>query len=1043
MYDLFFRRPRLTVLFIGLLLVAGLSALNSLPRQEDPELSERFGSVTTFLPAADAARVEALVTERIESVLQDVEEIKHVSSRSQTGFSVVSIDLEDSITDTDPVWSLIRNKITDAELPPDASVPEVEIFTTAAFTYLVGFTWDLDSEPQLDLLYRLARELEQKLISLPGTNKVEIYGDPQEEVLVTVSAETLASRNITTTEIANAIRRADAKVSAGRLQGETTDLVLQVTGELDSINRVRNVPVRRTEDDQILRVGDLARVTKQLREPLETIALIDGRPGIIIAAKMEANRRVDRWVEDAERLLNGYRETLPQGVSARTIFDQSTHTEERLDSLVENLLVGAGLVVVVLFIMMGWRSALLVSSALPLTLLMVMFGLNILGVPLHQISLTGLIIALGLLIDNAIVSIDDYGKARRRGLDRGAAIRETVGHLFIPLFASTLTTAFTFLPLVIMPGNAGEFVGTLGVSVILSIFFSFFLSLTILPAVAAFIDRGNPEDKKRSFISDGISVPFLSRLYGGIIGFTLRKPLFGILIAITIPVSGFVVAGQLVEQFFPPVDRNQFQIQVKLADHASIHETTEAVQRVRGVLAKHEEVESSIFFIGETPARTFYNVSIDDDGAPNFAGGFVNTASPEATFKVLQTLQYELEEALPEAFVLALPYEQGPPVPAPLEVRLYGPDVDMLRVLGDDVRRILSETKNVTFTRATIAGGRPKLDLVADEDLAAMVGFNLVDLAESLNASLDGTVGGTMLEGTEELPVRVRIDEADRVTIQSIQSNTVRAPGRDMQEAEETVGGIPLRAMGDFELVPQTHLITRRDGERLNTVQAFVQPFTLPGIALDDFRKRMEESNFTLPAGYRLQYGGEAEGSGEARANLLSVFAPLIILMIGTLVLAFNSFRDAGVIVIVAILSIGGALLTLWMFGHPLGFMAVVGCMGLIGLAINDSIVVLSALRADRKACEGDLAAAHFVVMDGTRHIISTTLTTIGGFIPLIIWGGLFWPPLAMAIAGGMIGATMLALFFVPPMFVIMVRMKLRRERKAEARRARLAQRTA
>jgi multidrug efflux pump subunit AcrB len=229
----------------------------------------------------------------------------------------------------------------------------------------------------------------------------------------------------------------------------------------------------------------------------------------------------------------------------------------------------------------------------------------------------------------------------------------------------------------------------------------------------------------------------------------------------------------------------------------------------------------------------------------------------------------------------------------------------------------------------------------------------------------------------------------------------------------------------------------------LNTVQAFVQPFTLPGIALDDFRKRMEESNFTLPAGYRLQYGGEAEGSGEARANLLSVFAPLIILMIGTLVLAFNSFRDAGVIVIVAILSIGGALLTLWMFGHPLGFMAVVGCMGLIGLAINDSIVVLSALRADRKACEGDLAAAHFVVMDGTRHIISTTLTTIGGFIPLIIWGGLFWPPLAMAIAGGMIGATMLALFFVPPMFVIMVRMKLRRERKAEARRARLAQRTA
>lgn len=1039
MSDIFFRRPRLTVLFIGLLLVAGLSALNSLPRQEDPELSERFGSITTFLPAADAARVEALVTERIEAVLQDVEEIKHVSSRSQTGFSVVSVDLEDAITDTDPVWSLIRNKIADAELPPDASTPEVEIFTTAAFTYLVAFTWELDGEPQLDLLYRLARELEQKLIALPGTNKVEIYGDPDEEVLVTVPATTLASRNITTTEIANAIRRADAKVSAGRLQGENTDLVLQVTGELDSINRVRNVPIRRTADDQILRVGDVARVTKQLREPLETIALIDGRPGIIVAVKMEANRRVDRWVEGVEVLLDGFRGTLPQGVLARTIFDQSSHTAERLDSLVENLLVGAGLVIVVLFVMMGWRSALLVSSALPLTLLMVMFALNMIGVPLHQISLSGLIIALGLLIDNAIVAIDDYGKARRKGLDRGAAIRETVGHLFIPLFASTLTTALTFLPLVIMPGNAGEFVGTLGVSVILSIFFSFFLSLTVLPAVAAFIDRGVDEGGRRGFLTDGISIPFLSRLYERLVGFTLRHPLAGILIAVTIPVSGFAVAGNLVEQFFPPVDRNQFQIQVKLADHASIHETTAAVHRVREVLARHEEVESSIFFIGETPARTFYNVSIDDDGAPNFAGGFVNTTSPEATFKVLQNLQYELEEALPDAFVLALPYEQGPPVPAPLEVRLYGPDVDTLLALGEDVRLILTETRNVTFTRATITGGRPKLDLVADEDLSAMVGFNLVDLAESLNASLDGSIGGTVLEGTEELPVRVRVDEADRTTIQSIQSNTVRAPGRDMEETGETIGGIPLRALGEFKLVPQTHLITRRDGERLNTVQAFVRPFTLPGIALQDFRQRMEDSNFTLPAGYRLQFGGEAEGSGEARANLMSVFLPLIILMIGTLVLAFNSFRDAGIIVIVAILSIGGALLTLWMFNYPLGFMAVVGNMGLIGLAINDSIVVLSALRANRKACEGDVAAAIHVVMDGSRHIISTTLTTIGGFIPLIIWGGLFWPPLAMAIAGGMIGATMLALFFVPPMFVLTVRLKLRGERKRAARQARLA----
>lgn len=1034
MSDLFYRRPRLTVLFMGLLLVGGLSALNSLPRQEDPELTERFGDITTALPGANAARVEALVTEKIESVLQEVEEIKTVSSRSQTGFSLITIDLEDDETDVDPVWAFIRNKVADSTvLPEGASIPDVNVGTTAAFTYLVAFTWRLDGRVQLDLLLRLARELKQQVIALPGTTEVKIFGNLQEEILVSLSSATLASRNMTTTEIANVIRQADAKVAAGQLQGVHSDLMLEVTGELDSLNRIRNIPIRQTDDGQLLRVGDIARVTKKLRDPQERLVLVHGKPGIVVAVKMESHRRVDRWVAELEKLLGRFRDSLPQGVAADTVFDQSIHTDERLGSLVENLLIGAGLVLGILFVMMGWRSALLVASALPLTLMMVMIALNILNVPLHQMSLTGLIIALGLLIDNAIVAIDDYGKARRKGLDRGGAIRETFGHLFVPLLASTVTTALAFLPLVIMPGNAGEFVGTLGISVVLSIFFSFFLSLTVLPAVAAFIDRGVDDEGGRSFLRDGLSIPPLSSAYRRFLDTILAKPWLGILIAVILPVSGFVAAGQLVEQFFPPVDRNQFHVQIKLADHASIFETTAAVHRVRKVLSTYPEVEGSVFFIGETPPRVFYNVVIDDDGAPNFAGGFVNTTSPDATFEVLQTLQAKLNDALPEAFVLALPYVQGPPVRAPIEVRLFGPNLDILRDLGEKVRLILSETRNVTFTRATITGGRPKLDLVADEDEATLAGFSLVELAKELNATLDGVTGGTVIEGTEELPVRVRVDYLDRVTVGLIQSNTVRSPRRDGQVSERDVAGVPLRSLGELRLVPQVHLITRRNGERLNTVQAFVQPFTLPGIALNDFKSRLAENGFELPPGYRLRFGGEAEGSSEAQANLLGVFAPLIVLMIGTLVLAFNSFLFAGVIVLVAILGVGGSLLTLWLFGFPLGFMAVIGCMGLIGLAINDSIVVLSALRADEKASAGDLMAVRDVTVDGTRHIVSTTLTTMGGFAPLIIWGGLFWPPLAMAVAGGMIGATLLALFFVPPMFVLLVRLRLRRQARKAA----------
>jgi multidrug efflux pump subunit AcrB len=725
-------------------------------------------------------------------------------------------------------------------------------------------------------------------------------------------------------------------------------------------------------------------------------------------------------------------------VRAELIFDQSIHTKERLGSLTENLLVGAAIVIVVLFFMMGWKSAFLVASALPLTLLMVVSLLNAMSVPLHQISLTGLIIALGLLIDNAIVVVDDYNHARLNGMNKADAIAVTVRHLFVPLLASTMTTLLTFLPLVLMPGNAGEFVSTLGIAVILSIIFSLVLSLTVIPSLAGFFDRTAGKAPKRGLLSSGITHEGLLKWYRGVLDLALRRPWIGIAIALALPITGFGVSTQLVEQFFPPVNRDQFQIQMKLPDQTGLDETLANVDRAREILLSYPEVLNSTWFVGKQPPRVFYNVTISSRGSPSFAAGFVNTRSAAETHAILPRLQHEMMQAFPNAMVLTLPYGQGPPVAAPLEVRIYGPDVETLQQLGEEIRLIMSQTLQVTYSRATISGGRPKLDVIPDEHEATLAGFNLVDLATQLNANLDGVLGGTVLEGTEELPVRVRVGGEDRVNLGRIVANRILAPGRNGPMAENKIAGVPLNALSQVRLVPQVDLITRRNGERLNTVQAFVEPFTLPGKALKDFRRRLAARDFRLPPGYRLAYGGESEGSGEARGNLASVLLPLIVLMIGTVVLAFNSFRYAGIIGLVAILSIGGALLTLWLFGYSLGFMAVIGTMGLIGLAINDSIVVLSALRADEKARGADQDAIREVVVTATRHIISTTLTTIGGFMPLIIWGGIFWPPLAMAVAGGMIGATLLALFFVPPMFTIFARGERRRaERrrlKAEAR---------
>ncbi|MEN8261224.1 MAG: efflux RND transporter permease subunit, partial [Pseudomonadota bacterium] len=615
---------------------------------------------------------------------------------------------------------------------------------------------------------------------------------------------------------------------------------------------------------------------------------------------------------------------------------------------------------------------------------------------------------------------DEYRQCREEGKSPSVAITSTIRHLFVPLLASTATTILTFLPLVIMPGNAGEFVSTLGIAVVLSIICSLFLSLSVVPAISGWVDsRWVSPPGQGGMWRNGIHIDFLYKRYRRAVTFTLRYPLIGIFLGVALPISGFVLSTLLVNQFFPPVDRDQFQIQIKLPTQSSIYQAERLVKSAREILHAHPEVLRSHWFLGEQPPRVYYNVTISEDGSARYASAFVDTRSAEDTRRLLPRLQREMIDAFPEATILTLPFEQGPPIESPISVRLYGPDVGILAQLGDKIRLILSRTSKVTFAEDSISRGQPKLVVRPDEDAARIAGFSLTDIAIQLEGALDGVTGGTILEGTEEVPVRVRIASEERTTLSRIAAGYLSSPADQARNAG-VVPGVPLGAIADIELAPSVATVTRRHGERINTVRAYLEPFSLTGASLNDFKTRLKESDFKLPTGYRIEYGGESEGSGEARINLLSVFAPLLVLMVSTLVLAFNSFRMAMITGSVAFLAVGCGLAAVWGFAYPLGFMAIIGTMGLIGIAINDSIVVLAALRADDSACTGDIEASVNVVMKASRHVISTTFTTIGGFTPLIIWGGSFWPPLAVAVAGGMIGATLLALFFVPAFFLLL-----------------------
>ncbi len=574
MSDYFYRHPRLLILVICLILVAGTSSFLVLPRMEDPLLTQRVSLITTIYPGADAERVEALVTEPIEEVLREIEEIKEVRSSSRSAASMVTVTLQDQVQDVDEVWSRVRDKLNDArgEFPKNVLEPDFRKLEIKAYAMLIALQWEHDTPPNYAILRRHAEALEDQILALPGTEKSQLFGDPEEEFVATVDANQLAQLGLTAADVARSLAASDAKVSAGLLRGERNDFLMEVAGKLNSIDRIGKTPLRVAEDGDVVRVQDVADIHKGIRQPVSSLTLIDGKTAIAVGLYVRDEARIDLWSRDVAEVVAAYAKQLPPGIRLETVFEQNGYVAARLVGLVNNLLLGALAVMVVILVMMGWRSALIVAVALPLSSLMVLAGLRFLDIPVHQMSVTGLIIALGLLIDNAIVMVDEVATAIRRGDPPGVAVRDTVRHLAMPLIGSTVTTALAFAPIALMPGPAGEFVGSIAISVILAIFSSLFVAMTIVPALTAMGIRGETTAR---WWDQGLSLPLLGRWYAASLQFVLQRPWRGIAGGLLLPALGFLAATQLTEQFFPPADRDQFHMELELSSQASLAETTQ------------------------------------------------------------------------------------------------------------------------------------------------------------------------------------------------------------------------------------------------------------------------------------------------------------------------------------------------------------------------------------------------------------------------------------------------------------------------------------
>lgn len=1015
MKTLLYDNPRALVMVLLLIVVAGVAALLTMPQQEDPKIRNRGATILTAYPGASAERVERLVTQRIEDQLREVEEVDIVSSTSTTGLSSLRIILQDAINDTDQAFSKVRDSLADAEplLPEGAAEPRFIDDRGYAYTVLAALVWDADSAPNPLILKRTAEELQSRLRNVPGTEFTSVHGVGDEEISVSLRADLAQSLGLSEREIAAALASADAKVSAGEVFGDQNEVAIEVRGALDNLDRVRAVPLREGRAGMQVRLGDIADVRRGLEEPEAETAFVDGRRAVIVGTRIDDGLRVGQWSGRVKQELAAFEEELSGGIELRIIFDQAVYAGERFGTLLQNLGLGVVLVVAILFFTLGPRAALLVTLAIPLTALLSLAVMNFFGIPIHQMSITGLIVALGLLVDAAIVMCDAVGRALRRGLAPRDAVAESVGRLWVPLLSSTATTVLAFMPITLLIGGAGEFVGPIADSVIIALISSFLLAVTVIAALAGLFLR--PSENREKTSSGGIEVPVVGPAFKTLLGLSLAAPRLSILAALILPVMGFIGVTQLPSQFFPAADRNQFHVQLTLSPQASLAETRNAAERADTFLTNHPEIVEADWFVGNSVPAFYYNLIMNRDGSRNFAEAMVTAKELKGLDNLLNEVQAELSEALPNVQVNVRTLVQGPPTSAPFELRIQGRDLQVLKELGEKARLILSEIPEVTVSTASLAGGEPKLWVEADEESARFAGLALRDVADGLSAKLQGTRGGTIIEGETEVPVIVRLDNAARGSIEELASLSLSS------RAEDAVG-TPLSSLGDITLTPSPASITRYEGERVNTILAYVQAGSLPSVAVDAFQEAIDDGRFALPPGYSYTFGGDAEARSDAVGALLASVGLIVTAAIAVIVLTFGSFRLGAVVLVVAGLSMGLGMLSLWIAGYPFGFQPIIALMGLMGVAINAAIIIIATLKAIPEAVAGDRLAVRDGVLETARHITSTTLTTFAGFLPLILAEGGFWPPFATAIAGGVALSTVVSFFFVPQVFLLLTR---------------------
>jgi multidrug efflux pump subunit AcrB len=1021
------RRWQFTLVVFALLIATGLWALSAIPRAEDPSLKFPGSLVIVQYPGADPEDVERLVVDPIEDALSELEEIKRLNSTALDGLALIEIEF---IYGSDPdrkYDEVVREiNVVRPSLPEDVFSVEIRQFTPGTVN-IVQLALVSETATWRELA-KLASNLEELIETAPGVRRAETWAYPEPEVRVAIDLERLASARVTLGQVIAAVEGENRSIPGGAVDVGLRRYNLKTSGSYASLGEIGDTVVA-ARGEGVVRLRDLAEIGWSAEEERYT-GRFNGERAVFVTASMKDNLNVFDVRDAIYARLPQFEESLPAHVRLERGFDQSQNVDRRLSRLQLDFTIAITLVVLTL-LPLGLRAAGIVMVSIPLSLAIGLAALYLTGFSLNQLSIAGFVVALGLLVDDSIVVVENIARHVRQGMSRREAAIAATDQIWLAVLGCTVTLLLAFAPLLFLPEGAGDFVRSLPAAVLFTILASFFVALSIIPFLASRLLRGGepreprqpwlagPWARFRTFVdaSDAVADRLLAglmraihRIYGPALRSGLARPRTTLAAALGVFALSLLLVPAIGFSLFPTADIPQFRVRIEAPDGASLAETDKALRFVEERLAATGELRWWFSNLGQENPRIYYNV-LSRNASANIAEVFaeVRDFDPTRTNRMLDGLRAEFAE-YPGARISVHQFENGPPVAAPIEIRVIGPDIETLRLLAGEVEKLIAAVPGTRDVMNAVRLERTDLDLSIDTEKSALFGVPAVEADRTVRLAVAGLSAGKFREPDgDEYDITLRLPIEGRPTLDLLRSVQVSSAAGDQ---------VPLAQITSPEFATAAPLIKRYNRERAVTVTAW--PAT--GFATDALTREVIAGLEAIawPPGYRWVAAGEVEARSESFSGLGVAMLVAVFGILAVLVLEFGSFRSMLIVFGVVPLGITGALAGLFVTGYTLSFTSLIGMIALVGIEIKNSILLVdftNRLRASGMALDDAIAEAGEVRF---LPILLTSLTAIGGLMPLAVQGSGLYSPLAIVIIGGLVSSTLLARLVTPVMYKLL-----------------------